>query len=845
MSDAALFIGRAEVRVLQRQLFVDGESMPVGARAFDLLLALLDRPGRLVSKRELFQAAWPDTFVEPNNLTVQISVLRKALGAGSIVTIPGRGYRLAVLVQEQAAPEPVAAGHASASDAGFRRRTNLPRCLPPLFGREDDLMAVVSALQQRRMVTLVGTGGVGKSRLAQAVAHTLLAAWPDSVQMVEFASLADPEHVPHLIAQVLEIPLDVDGAPWQELANALAHRRLLLVLDNCEHLIEAVARQAQALLLHAPEVTMLATSQIPLRLADEQQFRVAGLAVAPPGSSEARHCGALRLFEARGRATDPQFCIADDDIPIALEVCRRLDGLPLAIELASVRAPLLGVRGLNDKLDERFRLLIRPSRTSPLRQQTLYATLEWSHQSLSADEKVVFRRLGVFSGGFTMALAQAVVADADIDEWAVLDHLDALVDRSLVVLHPGDSPRFSLLESTRAFAIEQSTRSGDAEASQRQHALTLSRLLDSNDASLLDGDEPEDRHATRLRPEVDNLRSARHWAAGQADIEFQLRLNAQASTLDEMAADCLPWLITHRDRVEAGVDAATAARFWLALCDSTAYLQLPKPMQLAAAERAEAMYLKLGRPRRAFRCLLRRARCQLSLGDVASAEAAIANARALLDENWPMTLLAALTRIESHVARRTGRHGEALPLFHEAVRLSHVCGDWSAEVNARNNLADFLWEMGSLAEAATIVQQLLADLGMRPSLSFDHAIVLANAMGILAESGQTEAAVAVGREALSAIPPAQWMPYLTEISSVLWRAGRLEAAATALGASSARLDAQQATRDLNGRRQEAMARPALIAALGAERFALMTQTGRAMVTDPAALRRMIVEALAD
>ena len=326
------------MRPRERQLLVEGVPAGVGARAFDVLLALIERRDRLVAKTELLDLVWPGLVVEENNLQVQISSLRKLLGPQAIATIPGRGYRFTAALD--GVPDSGAGAIPSGSKPAARdvmspaaRRTNLPGELPVLYGRDEDLQSLRLLMAEHRLVTVVGAGGIGKSRLAQAAAHALAQQWPDGAWMVELAGLSDPGLVSSTVAGALDIKIQDPGAARDELIASLASRTLLLVLDNCEHLLDAVAELVEAMLRAAPAVTLLTTSQEPLRVKDEQQLRLLPLAV--PAQAQAGHAsefGAVALFEARVRAVDARFALNDENAKLAIDICSRLDGLPLAIE---------------------------------------------------------------------------------------------------------------------------------------------------------------------------------------------------------------------------------------------------------------------------------------------------------------------------------------------------------------------------------------------------------------------------------------------------------------------------------------------------------------------------------
>ena len=412
----------------EQQLLRHDAAVALTARAFALLLALVQAAGRLVSKDALMQRVWAGLVVEENNLAVQVGVLRKMLGADAIATVPGRGYRFALALQGNDGVSAAPSAHA---------RGNLPAAVAPLLGREADLTALQACMDQRRLVTVVGAGGIGKSRLALAASSASLGRWRDGVWWLELAGLGEAALLTSSMAQTLGINLQGRESGPAELATALADRETLLVIDNCEHLLDAVATLVDQLLKGAPGLRVLATSQEPLRLDAEQQYRLNPLAVpADAATPGARDFGALALLVSRVRASQASYALSDHDLPLAIDLCRRLDGLPLAIELAAARVHLLGLRTVHDLLDERFRLLTAGSRTALRRHQTLRAAIDWSHALLDDSQSAVFMRLGVFSGGFTMGLAQALCAEAQLDEWDVLDQMAALVDKSLVV-HDG------------------------------------------------------------------------------------------------------------------------------------------------------------------------------------------------------------------------------------------------------------------------------------------------------------------------------------------------------------------------------------------------------------------------
>jgi predicted ATPase/DNA-binding winged helix-turn-helix (wHTH) protein len=780
--------GRCELDPDRRQLLIDGSPTALGGRAFDVLLALVERREQLVTKDELLELAWPGLVVEENNLQVQISSLRKVLGPQVIATIPGRGYRFAALLEGAGDRDAglrdskVAAKGAAAEPA---RLTNLAKELPPLYGRDADLAALRSLLDGQRLVTIVGAGGIGKSRLAEAAAHALVGRWPDGVWIIELAGLSDRALVPNAVARTLNVPIHGHGTALDDLVGGVAQRRLLLVLDNCEHLLDAAGALAQAILKSAPDIHILATSQEPLHLPDEQQYRVSPLAVPDVSAVErAREFGAVALFEARVRAVNPGLAMNDESLALVTDICRRLDGLPLAIELAAARVATIGLRPVRDKLDERFKLLTGGSRATLRRHQTLRAALEWSHNLLTDAERTVFRRLGVFAGGFTMEMAQALAAGENLDEWAVLEHLSALIDKSLVAVDAGDPPRYRLLESSRAFALEQ-LAAGETAQMLRRHAQAMRTFLERIDGANLDGELRTDQYAARVLPELDNLRAAHAWAAGEdGDPEVAFALAVHAGSLIDYAQECADWIDALPEPGERAMPDVLAVRYFRAIAAGNMSGRTARPRQLDAAIRARSMYDELGKPRRAFAALMQVARHRWALKDLAGAQAAIDEARAQLQPDWPVEFRIFHLRIDGYVAQSAGRSSEAVKLYRECAAVSAASGDWRLEVMARSNVADLLWQLGRIEEAAAEATRVAEEVRKRPPADADSANLFANLLGILTEMGRIDDAAAVAREALEHMRRAGEY-FVEEWAYFFWRRGRLEDAAQLAGASDA------------------------------------------------------------
>ena len=504
-----------------RQVLVDGEPAKLGARAFDVLLALVERRGRVVGKRELLDLVWPKLVVEENNLQVQMVALRKLLGPQAIATIPGRGYRFVAPLEQIAAP----VERPNAAQAVLPEQGNLPGP-PPMLGRDADLVALAALLGEAAVVTVVGAGGIGKTCLALVAASAVDPRnFPHGRWWIELAAINDGAQLPSAVAGVLGIPLR-DGTPaLATVTAALASRSLLLVLDNGEHLADALAAFVDAVRAAAPAVRVLATSQELLKCTDEHAYRLGSLAVpdadVAPGVEDALQYGAVALFVERAHAADARFRLGADILPAVVDICRRLDGIALAIELAAARVPLLGVHGLQARLDSMFNVLTGVARMKLRRHQTLRAALDWSVGLLEEAERTVFRRLGVFAGGFSLELAQAVVSDEQLDEWQVLDVLGQLIDKSLIVAGEGAEPRYRLLEPTRAFALEQLAALGESAELLRRHAVAVLALVEADDAQRW---TTPLSHRQRLYAELGNLRAAIDWALATSERTLACRL---------------------------------------------------------------------------------------------------------------------------------------------------------------------------------------------------------------------------------------------------------------------------------------------------------------------------------
>jgi predicted ATPase/DNA-binding winged helix-turn-helix (wHTH) protein len=512
----------------KRRLLLNGEQpVDLKSRAFEVMLALAEAGGALMSREQLNQRLWPDTFVEPHNLDTQMSTLRKALGNDRhlIHTEPGRGWRIAASVRlfpsvpAAARPDPV---------------TNVPSAVSPLVGREQELSELAALVATHRLVTLTGPGGIGKTQLALTLARRALESFAGGAWVVELAPLTDREHVPSAVARALGVAPGANVSPVDQLVAALQDKRVLLVIDNCEHVIAAVAPLAETLLRGTQKLHVLATSREPLDAEGEHVFRVAPLAVpaAEVGEVEAAlEHSAVRLFVDRTRAADHAFRLDARTLPGVAKICRHLDGIPLAIELAAGCVASIGVDTLADRLHDRFRLLTGGRRCALPRQQTLEATLDWSYGLLTASEQTLLRRLSLFAGSFTLDAAAAVGKGADIEAAEAEDHVARLVKKSLIALDGrGPRPRYRLLDTTRAYARQKLAESGESRAIARRHASYYRRHLERAEKYWYAA--PSAEVAGIHLPEIDDIRHAIDWAfSAEGDSEIGIALVAAALPL--------------------------------------------------------------------------------------------------------------------------------------------------------------------------------------------------------------------------------------------------------------------------------------------------------------------------
>ena len=612
-----------------RLLLRDGEPVPIGSRAFDLLVTLVESRDTVLSRAELLQRVWPGSRVHENNLPVHISALRKALGGDEtgqryIATVTRRGFRFVAPVTHEESRFRRPAGDAEAPSG--LPRGNISPLAARLIGRADETAAIAAELRQAALVSIVGPSGIGKTSLARAVAIDESERFADDVWLVDLAALTDGAELPSAAATTLALPMGAGPITADTVATRLRNSRLLLVLDNCEHLRAAAAALAAVILATCPAVTILTTGLERLGLPEEQVVRIGPLTVPPAEPPiDARGLfdfSASALFIERAKAVDRLFAATDRNAGTIADICRSLDGVPLAIELAASRHASLGLEQIRRGLADRFVLLVGGSAAGAARHRTLAAAQDWSYGLLTPREQAVLRRVSLFVGGFDLPAADAVVdgpAEAD---------LARLVERSLLVLDRKDpEPRYRLLDSTRCHAAEKLAESGEAGASRRRHAEHFTTLVEraehhwESEATTLWQD--------RLLPDLANLRAALDWSFGPNGEAVLGQLLCAASLRLwhglSLMAEYRQWLERAMAQPIEG-DDPLAARLWLAAARSV----LAVAARGEAAEHAVALARSAGDRRTLGRALAVHGDGRRRGGDVAGAEAALTEAVTLL-----------------------------------------------------------------------------------------------------------------------------------------------------------------------------------------------------------------------
>lgn len=536
-----------------RTLERDGVVLALGDRALDILIVLVEHAGQIVSQKELMSRVWRGLVVSPGNLRVHMTALRKVLGDGEggarcIENVIGQGYCFIAPVTYTKPADSRRQASLPVASSLVTRSSTLPPALARMVGRDDTVRTIVADLRADRFVTIVGTGGMGKTTVAVSVAHAMLQEFGGRVCFVDIDSITDPRLLATTVASTLGLTIQSADAVTM-LMSYLQTARLLLVLDNCEHVIDAAAQLAELIFSHAPEVYILATSREALRVEGEHAHWLRPLESPPQDTNVSAAMAltfpAVNLFVERAIASDNRFALTDANAPLVARVCGQLDGIALALELVAGRVGTYRLEGTIDLLNKHLGLHWTGRRTARPRHQTLHALLDWSYGLLPFAEQRVLRKLSVFVGTFTLEAARAIASEAEMSEAHLANALDSLIAKSLlsVANGPHGAARYRLLETARIYAIAKLDECNEAESTAERHARYFVRLLNSTSG----GEEDRSNHHEHLG----NLRAALDWYFGDhaattssrgAELGIDLAA-ASASTFLGLSLwdECIKW----------------------------------------------------------------------------------------------------------------------------------------------------------------------------------------------------------------------------------------------------------------------------------------------------------------
>jgi predicted ATPase/DNA-binding winged helix-turn-helix (wHTH) protein len=745
----------------------------LGARALDTLIALVSRPNEVVSKKDLLARVWPDVTVEESSLRFHIANLRRALGDGQdgarfITTMPGRGYCFVAPVSQPGSPSddaPVVA-------TDFPH-ANLPSRLSRMVGRDEDVLKLSAQLNASRFVTIVGAGGVGKTTVAIAVGHHLIEAFASAVLFVDLGMLGDPDLVTTAMASMLGLSVQSDDAT-PNLIAFLRNRRILLILDTCEHLVDTVATLVAGIIDAAPQVHILATSREALRVEGEHIYRLDALA-CPPDDLEVtavvvQTFPATQLFVERAVASGGHLEVNDAEAAIVVSICRKLDGVALAIELAARRVESYGLQQTAALLGQRLTLLWLGSRTAPPRQRTLQATLDWSFGLLTELERAVLRRLAAFVGHFTLDAAVEVVTSATLDRAAVFTAMDSLVAKSIVATSPiGAMMRYRLLDTTRAYVREIEIDDAESADLAVRHAAYYRRWLEQAGiewSNLVTGEERIPHFAA-----VNNVRAALEWcfgANGNTDIGVAL---AAAAAPVFLAMSLLPECHRWSERAIFALDDAALGGFdemllQTALGVSLMFIKGGRNAARIALERSLAIAEERGDKFNQVRLLGPLNMFHLRAGNFATAlecakrcSAAVATVEDQVAIELAHSILGISLHLRGDLADARAELEAALDRGPRARRTTTVYLGFEGGVLGKAILARNLWLQGYPDQAMKRARQAVEEAG-----AMDHSLTLAIALiwaiSVYLWSGELQSVAAYTDKLISLAETHSLAPYL-------------------------------------------------------------------------------------
>jgi predicted ATPase/class 3 adenylate cyclase len=726
---------------------------------------------------------------------------------------------------------------------------NLPAQLTSFVGREGVVAEIKTLLEHHRLVTLVGSGGAGKTRCAIQVGAELVDGSGNGVWLAELAPISDPSLLASVIARALSVQESPNRPIVDTLVAYLKRKRLLLILDNCEHVIDEARAVVGSVLRNCPDVRILATSREGLKITGEQLYRMPSLSVPPASKTLSAQdmvsFGGMLLFADRAFSVDGHFALTDENVPHVAEICRRLDGIPLAIELAAARVKVLSPKHLAQKLDERFRVLTGGDRSALPRHQTMRALIDWSYDLLSDDERSLFRRLSIFAGGFTIETASVVCSAEEIDEIEMLDRVSSLVDKSLVQAEvAGSGMRYRLLESTRQYAREKLIESGAYEAVARAHAAAYLALAEE----LEDAWEttPDRAWYALAEPELENFRAALGWALGaRGEVLIGQQLVGTLRTVWSYfgTAEGQRWVQSAQELADAQTPAAALAALDLAEAHLTTGLVRHKA-SLLAAQRALERYRELGDP-------LRTARAQQDVGSALVFVGSIAQGEAVLTQALAEARTLGASRLTSSVLENlafarnaAGDLAGARQLYAEALAMARSIGAERVAAVGTASLAEAEFRGGDAAAALQLAGEALA-VFRASNDTRAAANALCNMAAYLVKLGRYDEARTSAREGLAAARETQVAVYVAFALQHLAAVGAMRSntetpsreehtrAARVLGYVDARLAALEALREYTEQQEYDTMLPALRDALGADECAKLMAEGSTWSEDQA------------
>lgn len=778
---AILQFGGIEILPEQRQVLAHGKVVVLGSRAFDLLMLLVEHRDRVVSRDEIFAKVWPGLVIEENNLSVQVHALRRVLGSDAVATITGRGYRFT------AAPPKAPSSQAQA------RPGNLPVRRAELFGREAELAEVLEACAAPTCLTLCGLAGVGKTALATLATQQLAErhGYAQGAWRVDLTDVRDPTLLARAVCDTVGLELEANDDPTRVCLAHLRHQHMLLLLDNCEHLIDAAASLVASLMATSDQLTVLTTSQEPLRVPGERLLRLSPLAVPPSDRIEgALEFGAVRMLLARIKAAmSGRFDPSPQELKDLVAVCAQLDGIPLALEFAASRVPLLGLGGVRSRLHDRLRLLSGGSRSTPLRHRSLQAALEWSHQLLSPRTQGVLHRLAVFPSGFSIEGARMLLeAESDAD---LIEHLDVLVERSLVSVQAAARPRYRMLETTRSFALDCLSAGAGPTDWQLRHASVMADLCVQ---------AARQRDTAWMWQEMPNARAALAWALAAPGAGHVAVTIATYTSVVLAAGGAIGEALDNLLKVQARLDGSCApplvARYWHWLGRLGVEGRLPSSLCVQALTRAEAMFTEQGEARHRHACMRHLAEAELRSGRLDAAEKYLEASRQ--HEPTPATAADRMRRLRVEALLSDARANHAQSLRHAQAALELAEGH-GIERYRLLLMADMGWthlQMGQPEAAVESFKALLQSLDLSIRQGLARARALSGLTAALVAAGRIEEAMDSARQSVPALKQANLLRSRCEVFAwVLAAAGQARAAAQLIGAGDAFAQGSETQRD--------------------------------------------------